>query len=122
MEEILERRHPLTPFKKEIKGLKDAFKRVSLRNLHSMRMRSLRPENISYYEEVILGEKRYEELKRSPAKIFGYFCTFIPQELIYAVGAVPIRLCSGFYDTVLISEEVLAKDICPLVKSSFGYL
>ncbi len=121
MKEILERRYTLTPFKKEIKGLKDAFRRASLRNLDSMRKRGFRPKNISYYEEVILGEKRYEELKGFSGRIIGYFCTFIPQELIYAARAIPIRLCSGFYDTVLVCEEILAKDICPLVKSSFGF-
>jgi len=34
---------------------------------------------------------------------------------------LPIRLCAGFYETVETAEEILAKDICPLIKSSFGF-
>lgn len=53
--------------------------------------------------------------------MIGSFCYFVPEELIYAAGAVPVRLCSGYSETVTSAEELLPRDICPLVKSSFGF-
>jgi len=66
---------------------------------------------------------RVEELRREKAKgkkIVGVYCNFVPVELILAAGAIPIRMCSGFSDMILPAEEVLPRNFCPLIKSSFG--
>lgn len=100
--------------------IKEAFKRISLKNLELMRKTPYRPDEIGYFEKIISTDIREKELEGFPGKIIGTFCNFVPEELIYAAGAIPIRLCMGFYDTISFAEEVLPRDICPLVKSSFG--
>ena len=30
--------------------------------------------------------------KRTGGKIIGYFCTYVPEELIYAAGILPVRI------------------------------
>lgn len=60
-------------------------------------------------------------LKQSGKKIVGVFCTYAPKELIYASGAVAISICA--YDESPINEahKELPRNLCPLVKASYGY-
>ena len=53
-------------------------------------------------------------------KIVGTFCLFVPDEIIFAAGADRVILCGGKNDTVSIAEQYLPRNLCPLVKSSFG--
>jgi len=48
-------------------------------------------------------------------------CEFTPRELILAAGAVPVCLCGGSAKTILAAEEQLPANLCPLIKSTFGY-
>lgn len=54
-------------------------------------------------------------------KTIGVFCMMVPEELIYAAGAVPVRLCAGCYESAQIGEESVPRDGCPLVKSAMGF-
>lgn len=51
----------------------------------------------------------------------GVYCMLIPEEIIYAAGATPIRLCGGCYEAAQIGEDYVPRDGCPLVKSSMGF-
>jgi benzoyl-CoA reductase/2-hydroxyglutaryl-CoA dehydratase subunit BcrC/BadD/HgdB len=64
--------------------------------------------------------RELEEFKRGGGKVIGVLCNFVPEELIYASGAVPLRLAFGFPETILTAEEHLPRNFCPLIKSSFG--
>lgn len=50
----------------------------------------------------------------------GTFCVMMPQELIYAAGARPLKLCSGNYVGFQLGDDVAPRDACPLVKSVIG--
>ena len=54
-------------------------------------------------------------------KTIGVYCMVIPEELIYAGGAVPIRLCAGSFEASQIGENLIPRDGCPLVKSAMGF-
>jgi benzoyl-CoA reductase/2-hydroxyglutaryl-CoA dehydratase subunit BcrC/BadD/HgdB len=58
--------------------------------------------------------------KKSGKKVIGNLCLFVPDEIIFAAGADRIILCGGENNTVSIAEQYLPRNICPLVKSSFG--
>jgi benzoyl-CoA reductase/2-hydroxyglutaryl-CoA dehydratase subunit BcrC/BadD/HgdB len=58
--------------------------------------------------------------KKAGKKLVGTFCLFVPDEIIFAAGADRVILCGGRNDTVSIAEQYLPRNICPLVKSSFG--
>ena len=60
------------------------------------------------------------EKRTKGTKIVGTFCLFVPDEIIFAAGADRIALCGGRTDTVPIAEQYLPRNICPLIKSSFG--
>ena len=58
--------------------------------------------------------------RKAGKKLVGTFCLFVPDEIIFAAGADRIILCGGKNDTVSIAEQYLPRNICPLIKSSFG--
>lgn len=54
-------------------------------------------------------------------KTIGTYCVMVPQELIYAAGAVPVKLCSGNYTAFSVGDEIVPRDACPLVKAVAGF-
>ncbi|MEO0005460.1 MAG: 2-hydroxyacyl-CoA dehydratase family protein [candidate division WOR-3 bacterium] len=75
-------------------------------------------------EEVeVLRAERIEELKRlkrEGKKVVGYFCQYVPVELIFAAGAIPVRLARGNYFSSVRGERFLRPDACPFCKSCLG--
>ncbi|MBQ9031599.1 MAG: 2-hydroxyacyl-CoA dehydratase [Parasporobacterium sp.] len=51
----------------------------------------------------------------------GTYCVMVPQELIYAAGAQPVKLCSGNYTAFSIGDDLTPRDACPLVKAVAGF-
>ncbi len=54
-------------------------------------------------------------------KTIGTLCVMVPAELIYAAGAMPVRLCSGSYTAYAIGDDYIPRDACPLVKAVMGF-
>lgn len=59
--------------------------------------------------------------KPAGTKTIGTYCVMVPSELIWAVGAMPVRLCSGSYTAYTIGDDLVPRDACPLVKSVMGW-
>lgn len=64
---------------------------------------------------------KVKECKDRHIPVIGAYCSYFPRELATAMGAVPIGLCSSSEETVKIAETVLPKNVCPLIKSSYGF-
>ena len=62
------------------------------------------------------------EKKRQGKGVVGIYCEFTPRELILAAGALPVCLCGASRRTIPAAETVLPSNLCPLIKSSFGYI
>ncbi|MEG2811578.1 MAG: double-cubane-cluster-containing anaerobic reductase [Clostridium sp.] len=62
-----------------------------------------------------------KESKDKGNKIVGVFCTYTPWEIIHAAGAIPIGVCSVSDETTQEAEKHLPKNLCPLIKSSYGF-
>lgn len=62
-----------------------------------------------------------KNLKEQGKKVAGVFCTYAPVELVLAAGAVPVGLCAFSDETIPEAEKVLPRNLCPLVKSSYGF-
>jgi benzoyl-CoA reductase/2-hydroxyglutaryl-CoA dehydratase subunit BcrC/BadD/HgdB len=66
----------------------------------------------------------YDFAERAHAQgqpIVGIMCEFTPREIILAAGAVPVCLCGGSGATIPAAEQFLPANLCPLIKSTFGY-
>lgn len=80
------------------------------------------PDGMQYFTE-ILREVFVENrpIRCNENELFvGTFCVMMPQELVYAAGARPIKLCSGNYVGFQLGDDVTPRDACPLVKSVIG--
>lgn len=69
-------------------------------------------------QQSFLGIK---ELKDKGVPIVGTFCTYFPQEIAMAMGAATVSLCSTSDETIPAAEKDLTKNLCPLIKSSYGF-
>jgi benzoyl-CoA reductase/2-hydroxyglutaryl-CoA dehydratase subunit BcrC/BadD/HgdB len=59
--------------------------------------------------------------KAAGKRVVGILCEFTPRELIMAAGGVPVCLCGGSAKTIPAAEEYLPANLCPLIKSTFGF-
>lgn len=84
-----------------------------------------RPEKMDYFDFVLAdvhGVRPAElvEFKKNGGKVFGTFCTYVPDEVILAAGGVATGLCAGSEFWVPGGEKVLPANVCPLIKASVG--
>lgn len=78
---------------------------------------------LEYFRESMSAEVDYaRNAKRNGQGVVGIYCEFTPRELILAANAVPICLCGATNRTIPSAETVLPSNLCPLIKSSFGYI
>lgn len=61
------------------------------------------------------------ELKEQGIPLVGTYCTFMPQEIAMVAGAVVVSLCSTNDETIEEAEKDLPRNLCPLIKSSYGF-
>jgi benzoyl-CoA reductase/2-hydroxyglutaryl-CoA dehydratase subunit BcrC/BadD/HgdB len=59
--------------------------------------------------------------KEQGAKVIGIYCTYCPKELVIAAGASPIGLCGTWEAPIAAAEKDLPRNLCPLIKSSYGF-
>lgn len=84
-----------------------------------------RPEGMGYYDFVVSeihGVRPAEliEAQKNGKKVFGSFCIFVPDEVIFAADAIATGLCGGSQFWVPGGEKVLPTNTCPLIKASVG--
>lgn len=80
------------------------------------------PKNFEEYndqrKESFLAVKDFKE---SGGRLVGYLCSYTPLEIIDAAGASAVGLCGTSNETVPIAETVLPSNLCPLIKSTYGF-
>ncbi len=71
-----------------------------------------------------LLETRPDELvslRQSGKKTLGYFCSYVPEEIVYAMGIIPIRLLrGGNVEASNIGNTYLTQNSCPFASSCIG--
>lgn len=80
-------------------------------------------EVLDYFKNSMSVESdEVRRLKRQGYGVAGIYCEFTPRDLILAAGALPVCLCGASGRTIAPAESVLPSNLCPLIKSSFGYI
>lgn len=64
---------------------------------------------------------RVMDYKRTGGRLVGYLCSYTPLEVIDAAGAAAVGLCGTSPETIPAAEAVLPANLCPLVKSTYGF-
>ena len=72
-------------------------------------------------EAIPAGPVRMKEACEAGKKVVGCYCAFTPYEVIRAAGAIPVTLCSTSEKPIAPAEEHLPRNLCPLIKSSYGF-
>lgn len=62
-----------------------------------------------------------KQLKDKGIPVIGAYCTYFPKEIAMAMGAATVGLCSTSDETIPDAEKDLPKNLCPLIKSSYGF-
>ncbi len=62
-----------------------------------------------------------DQAKTEGKKVIGFYCLYSPTEIAVAANAIPLPLCGTRNDPIEKAEEVLPRNLCPLIKSSFGF-
>lgn len=77
------------------------------------------------FEEFAEGRRnafiKAKELKDKDVPLIGVFCTYFPQEIALAMGAATVSLCATSDETIADAEQDLPRNLCPLIKSSYGF-
>lgn len=69
-------------------------------------------------DENLLDIERAKDEGRS---VIGFYCLYSPMEMAVAADAIPLPLCGTRNGPIAAAEEVLPRNLCPLIKSSFGF-
>ena len=84
-----------------------------------------RPEGMGFFDFVVSeihGVRPAEliEHQKTGGKVFGTFCVYVPDEVVFAAGGIATGLCGGSQFWVSGGEKVLPPNTCPLIKASVG--
>ncbi len=102
-----------------LNALGPAYKEIYLAQMN-------RPEGMEFFDFVVgdIHGIRVRELRqhaKEGGKVVATYCVFVPDEIVLAAGAVPVGLCAGTNFSIQAAEQVLPRNTCDLIKSSFGF-
>lgn len=63
--------------------------------------------------------ERARELRSQGRKVFGYFCCYMPVEMLTAANLVPYRITGCLREPVTVADSYCDPGICPYLKSCF---
>ncbi|MEW6426673.1 MAG: double-cubane-cluster-containing anaerobic reductase [Thermodesulfobacteriota bacterium] len=85
-----------------------------------------RPAAMAYFDGMVrdIFTGRIRELMAAKDRgkpVVGTFCVYIPEEVVVAAGGICVGLCGGSAGSIPDAEKILPRNICPMVKSAFGF-
>ncbi|WP_418791804.1 double-cubane-cluster-containing anaerobic reductase [Phosphitispora sp. TUW77] len=82
----------------------------------------MRPEILKEFEDLRENNvMAIKSAKENGRKIGGMYCLYSPTELVVAAGAIPVPLCGTSQKPIPAAEKILPRNLCPLIKSSYGF-
>ena len=78
-----------------------------------------RPDGMDYYDMVVadihgIRPSELIEHQKKGGKVFGTFCVYVPDEVIFAADAIATGLCGGSQFWVPGGEKVLPNNTCEI--------
>jgi len=82
----------------------------------------MRPEVMAEVEALRgVNSVKIKEASEAGKKVVGMYCVFSPQEIAMAAGAITVSLCGTSQVPIEEAEKELPRNLCPLIKSSYGF-
>ena len=63
--------------------------------------------------------RRAKELKQENKKVFGYFCCYVPVEMLTALDIVPLRIMGNAQEPTNRADAYLETNLCSFLRSCF---
>ncbi len=116
----LKRAKELSELPEAAKPFFDVLENTYVNNVKEItRLENTSPSDFTRCEAELLHMADIQ--KPEDRKSIGTLCVMVPAELVYAAGAMPVRLCSGSYTAYSIGDDYIPRDACPLVKAVMGF-
>lgn len=80
------------------------------------------PSAMQYFYDLFRAAYSSGVTNRDGRKRIGTLCVQVPEELVRAAGAVPVRLCSGAHAFDQVGAEFMPAKSCSLMKATLGML
>ena len=64
---------------------------------------------------------KVKDYKQAGNRLVGFLCSYTPLEIIDAAGAACVGLCGTSDEVIPDAEKVLPANLCPLIKSTYGF-
>ncbi len=80
------------------------------------------PQSMKYFYDLFRSVYCHGDEVKHEGKLVGTTCIHAPEELIYAFGATPVRLCNGSYHYDQKGADFMPAKSCSLVKATLGML
>ena len=64
---------------------------------------------------------KIKEAHEAGKKVVGMYCVFSPSEIALAADAISVTLCGTTQEPIEAAEKELPRNLCPLIKSSYGF-
>jgi len=76
---------------------------------------------IEKFQEVVANRHQYavEWQKRNKSKVVGCLCTYVPEEIIYASGMLPVRIL-GSHEMQDVSDTYISNMYCPFCRDALA--
>ncbi|SCG83141.1 putative protein yjiM [Proteiniborus sp. DW1] len=82
----------------------------------------MRPETMTEVEALRgINSVKIKEASEAGRKVVGMYCVFSPQEIAIAADAITVTLCGTTQAPIEEAEKELPRNLCPLIKSSYGF-
>ncbi len=109
----------LKPHDMLLNALEPVFRKIYL-------SQNNRPAGMEFFDFVVgdihgIRVRELREHARNGGKVVATYCVFVPEEIVWAAGAIPVGLCAGTQFSIPMAESILPHNTCALIKSSFGF-
>lgn len=82
----------------------------------------MRPLVMKEVEELRgINSVKIKEAHEAGKKVVGMYCVFSPSEIALAADAISVTLCGTTQEPIEAAERELPRNLCPLIKSSYGF-
>lgn len=98
---------------------KKNIKRISLTALNQLTEGKETPLEFAYFTNLL--RKTFVDFEDDDHKYIGSYCVMVPDEIIYAFGYKPLRLCAGHSVAAMIGDGIVPRDACPVLKATTGF-
>ena len=93
--------------------------RVSAGSLKQLTSTGNVPKGLEYFTNVL--KRTFVDFEKDDNEYIGSYCVMVPDEMIYAFGYRPLRLCAGHSVAAMIGDEIVPRDACPVLKATAGF-